>query len=75
MEKGANMSDHDKEEREDYRKCLKCGKKIYADEIKYFDNNTKTICPHCGVTMSIYIDNKETDKVRMTIFKRIIKDV
>jgi len=75
MEKGANMSDHDKEERKDYKECLKCGEKIYADEIKYFDNYSKIICPHCGVTIAIYINNKETDKVKMTIFKRIIKDI
>jgi predicted RNA-binding Zn-ribbon protein involved in translation (DUF1610 family) len=65
----------EKEKNAEYKKCLKCGEKIHADEIKYFDNNTKTICPHCGVTMLIYIDNIETDKVKRTIFKKIIKDV
>lgn len=67
--------DGEKEKNLGYKKCLRCGEKIYADEIKYFNNNTKTICPHCGVTMSIYIDNTETDKVKMTIFKKIIKDI
>lgn len=64
-----------KEKNAEYKKCLKCGEEIYADEIKYFDNNAKTICPHCGVTMLIYLDNTETDKVKRTIFKKIIKDV
>jgi len=31
-----------------YLKCLKCGKRIYANEIRYKENNTIVICPHCS---------------------------
>lgn len=29
-----------------YLECLKCGRKIYADVIKYQENNTIVVCPY-----------------------------
>jgi DNA-directed RNA polymerase subunit RPC12/RpoP len=31
-----------------YLRCLSCKRKIYADEIRYRENNTIVICPYCS---------------------------
>lgn len=31
-----------------YLKCLKCGKRIYADQIEFRENNNIVVCPHCS---------------------------
>jgi DNA-directed RNA polymerase subunit RPC12/RpoP len=44
-----------------YILCLKCNKKIYTDEIKFADNNSKVICPHCNCKMLVDADNPLTE--------------
>lgn len=31
-----------------YLKCLKCGERIYADQIEFSENNNIVVCPHCS---------------------------
>ena len=56
-----------------YLNCLnpECKKPIYADEIKYYDNNTTVICPHCGVKILVNLSKKD-DGPLFTEFIRVL---
>lgn len=57
-----------------YLNCLnpECKKPIHADEIKYFDNNTTTICPHCGVKILVHFNKPDKDGPVFTEFIRVL---
>jgi len=58
-----------------YLNCLnpECKKPIYADEIKYHDNNTTVICPHCGVKMLVHLSKPKEDGPLYTEFIRVLR--
>lgn len=57
-----------------YLNCLnlKCKKPIYADEIKYHDNNTTVICPHCGAKILVHLSKPKEDGPLFTEFIRVL---
>ena len=44
-----------------YVLCPKCNKKIYTDETKFADNNSKVICPHCNCKMLVDAEGPLTE--------------
>ena len=41
--------------------CLKCKEKINTGEIKFIDNNSKVICPHCNCKMLVNVEGPLTE--------------
>ena len=57
-----------------YLNCLnpECKKPIYADQIKYHDNNTTVICPRCGVKILVHLSKPKDDGPLFTEFIRVL---
>ena len=49
------------EKKSGYVICLKCKEKINTDEIKFIDNNSKVICPHCNCKMLATVEGPLTE--------------
>jgi hypothetical protein len=49
------------DEKQSYVLCLKCNKKIYINEVKFADGNSKVICPHCNCKMLVDVEGPLTE--------------
>jgi len=56
-----------------YLRCLKCNKKIYANEIRYKENNTISVCPYCNAR-NIVRFRKGNGEILFTEFRRLDKN-
>ena len=41
--------------------CLKCKERINTGEIKFIDNNSKVISPHCNCKMLVNVEGPLTE--------------
>ena len=59
-----------------YLNCLnpKCKKPIYADEIKYHDNNTTVTCPHCDAKILVRFNKPKKDSPLFTEFVKVLNN-
>lgn len=57
-----------------YLNCLnsECKKPIYADEIKYHDNNTTVTCPHSDAKILVHLNKPKEDGPVFTEFIRVL---